>query len=814
MSQQKLRAIVKVGKSSDIKFNNVQAYRAINYREVEGMLSKDENISFVVFEEVRDTDVNRIKNILKSFNILGIIYNKQPINEEIVDELGMQAVSNLKDLQVYIDRQLGVEVGTFKKEDTDDYNISETDRDNWRAEEESFKTDIENEKTIEGTDKLNDELDDAIKALNNNFESHSEKENEQVQIADIMSKDDIDNELDDFDAIFNSLDAEYKESIGTLDDLENKRIHEEEIDGLKNQLNYALASIRNISEINVHLEDELKQHKEFIDRIKTSDEVIEVNINSADIKKLEEKAEELQNKVNQLNIELVEALKLGDKVAELESKVKEKDIELEKATSNEIVKDLNTRIKLEVSSRLFLAQGIVAINNELIKNQSALYKKMQEVGKIIAEFKELESVVKELNKEKEDIYNSKQETELALGNQVKVLSDKVTELTLSLSDANKELAEKESINIKKDKDIITLTEDLESTKGLLEDTQKILNTQSNEVHRFEAMGADEMQENMLALEESNSTLAEEIGRLRRDEDSYKRQLKDKDNSINSLAEDRKSLTIALKAAARKIGAGESMKINCNYSGRAFVLPVFGSGSFGITSTAVSLAYELKGNVLIMDLDIVNPKVDTWYGKNPLNKNLPDIDNEMKKTAFGALVEKGTDYVIRNRLEIVTTVSENKKNENRVDYFSGIYTRIDMFKLMAVDFSELLTYFGNEYDYIVVDLGRIGGSEITNALIRMFNEISFKNILVALHDGADCRTLSIRAQTERINRNKSIWALNIAKNDRMSALMKNSLSTSKYVIFGRDMKIYGERVPYNKVGILKDRLKELVDLILQ
>ena len=811
MTQQKLRAIVKVGRSSDIKFNNVQAYRAINYREVEGMLSNDENISFVVFEEVNDADVSRIKNILKSFNILGIIYNKQPINEDIIDELGIQAVSSLQDLQLYIDRQLGVNVSTFKTEGIDDeYSVNDTAKEEWLGEDEKPSVDIE---TIEA-EKLNVELEDAINALNDNFETHSEREDEHIQITDIMSKDDIDKDLDDFDDIFNSLETKFTEEVETLEDLENKKRQEEEMNNLKHQLNYALETIKNISEVKVHLEDEINQYKEFIDRIKSSEEIIEVNINSSDKQELEQKVDELQNKINQLNIELAESLKLSDKVVELEGRLKEKELELQNVTSNDLVQELNDRLNLEVSSRLFLAQSVLTLNNELNKTQEALYKKMQEVGKVIAEYKSLETAFNELSTEKEELVRGKRETELTLGSQVTALSDKVTELTLKLADANGELAEQEKKVLEKDNAILALTEDLESTKGLLDATQKILNEQSNEVHRFEAMGADEMQENMLALEESNSTLAEEIGKLRRDADELARQLKDKDFTINNLGEEKKSLEIALKAAAKRMGAGESMKIKCDYSGKAFVLPVFGSGSFGITSTAVSLAYELKGNVLIMDFDIVNPKIDTWYGKNPLNKNLPDIDNDMKKTAFGALVEKGTDYVIRNRLEIVTTVSENKKTENRVDYFSGIYTRVDMFKLLAVDFSELLTYFGNEYDYIVVDLGRIGGSEITNALIRMFNEISFKNILVALHDGADCRTLSIRAQTERINRSKSIWALNIAKSDKMTTLMKNSISTSKYVIFGRDMKIYGERVPYNRVGILKDRLKQLVDLILQ
>ena len=827
MSHQKLRAIIKVGKSSDIKFNNVQAYRAINYREVEGMLSEDESISFVVFEEVKETDISRIKNILKSFNILGIIYNKQNIDSNIIDELGIQAVKSLKDLQLYIESQLGVDVATFKSEEIqDDYGITEStdwnigDTEELDSQDDIESISIEEESTAGSTDMIGG-LEDAIEALNTNFEADSRKQEEQIQNADIMSKDDIEGEDDDFEAIFDSLDKDHSEPIETLEQIEDRKKYEEEIEAVNKQLNYALDSIRNLSELKVHLEDELKQYKDFIECIKTSEEVVEVTVNSVGKKELEEKVNTLQTKVDQLRLELEEANKLTDVIAELEkvaldrdNEIKNLKVELENAASNETVLALNKRLNLEVNSRLFVTQGLTAINNELMNTQNALAKKMQEVGQLLTEYRKLELTIQELTAEKEELAKSKQETEITLGNQITSLSEKLGSLTIELAEANQKLLEQAQEFAQKEQRLISLTEELNSTKELLEATQKILNEQSNTVHRFEAMGVEEMQENMLALEESNSTLAEEIGRLRRDADELNRQLKAKDMDLNRMSEEKRSLTISLKAAAKKIGAGESMRINCNYSGRAFILPVFGSGSFGISSTAVSLAYALKGNVLIMDFDIVNPKLDTWYGRNPLNKNLPDISNDMKKTAFGALVEKGTDYVIKHRLDIITTVAETRNGENRVDYFSGIYTRIDLFKLMAVDFSELLTYFGNEYDYIVVDLGRIGGSEITNALIRMFDEISFKNILVALHDGADCRTLSLRAQTERITRNKSIWVLNLAKSDRMDNLMKHSLSTSNYVIFGRDMKIYGERVPYNKVGILKDRLKKLVDLILQ
>ena len=802
----RIKAIIRVGKSSDVKFNNVQAYRALTYRDVEGMLSEYDDISFVVFEDVKESDISRIKNILLSFNILGVIYNKHGVSERITDELGIQAVTNLKELQLYIESQLGTRVSTFKPEDT---YIEYTDINDGSDEPNS-------EKTIENANTTDTGFDDAIEALNSTFEKGLENVDEQVQNEDIMSKDDIEDA--DFDTLFNSIETEDK-SLSPLEEIEIRKKYEAEIENLQEQLDYALKKVRELSELKTNLEDEIKQHKDFIDRIKASNEIIEVYLNSTDKKLLEQQINELQTYVNQLKIELEEANSLKETIDQLNETIQYKDNELvelqkelEKANSNEKIQYFEYRIKLEVSSRIFLAQALVTMCNELLNTQQALSKKMQEIGQLLNEYKKLELSVQELNVEKEELTKAKQEIELTLGNNVATLSDKVSQLTLELADATNVINEQKQSLEEKNKQLVEITEELKNTKELLEATQKIVNEQSLEVRRFEEMGVEEMRDNMLALEQSNSTLIEEIGRLRRHVDELTRQINNKDSDINRLSEEKKSLTIALKAAAKKIGAGESMKINCQYSGRAFILPVFGSGSYGITSTAISLAQALEGNILIMDFDIVNPKIDTWFKVNPLNKSLPDIDNELKKTAFGALVEKGSDYVINHRHDVVVNISETKNS--RLDYFSGIYTKIDLFKLMAVDFSTLLTYFGNEYDYLVIDCGRLGGSEITNALIRMLDEISFKNIIVSLHDGADCRTMSLRIQADRISRNKSIWVLNLAKNDKIDSLMKYSLSTSNYVIFGRDMKIYGERVPYNKVGVLKDRLKKLVELILQ
>lgn len=820
----RLEAIIKVGKSSDIKFNNVQAYRALTYREVEGMLSENESISFVVFEEVLDTDVIRIKNILKSFNIIAVIYNKQGIDESITNELGIHSVRSLKDLQLYIESQLGARVATFKTEDTE-INNDRKENINWGfdgdtvedIEQTESAEQIEKEETTEFENNQSDitsDFNEAIEALNSNFESEYRDEEEKVQNADIMSKEDL--EDDAFEELFDLL-SENKEETLTLEDIEQRKRYEQEIESLNSQLSYALENVKNLSEIKAHLEDEVKQYKSFIESLKVSDDIAEVTVNTASKQELENKISELQLQVDQFKLEIADYNKLKDSIDEFKIELDNKDREINElqsklanSASNDVIKALNKRIASEVESRLFVTQSLVAIINELMNTQVALDKKMKEVGQLINEYKKLELTVQQITEEKDNLAKAKQDMELALGNQITALSSKVTELTEKLTDAQQSLLELES----KNKKIAELEQELADTKSILEMTQRIVNEQNLEVRRYESMGVEEMKENILALQESNSTLAEELGKMRRDNDELQRIINEKDRLIASIDEENRALKISLKAAARQVGAGESMRINCDYTGRAFVIPVFGSGSYGTTSTAVSLAYELKGRVLIMDLDIVSPKIDIWFKVRPMKKELPEIDNEIKKTGFGALVEKGTSYVIKHMSDILININHSKDWTERLDYFSGIYTKIDLYKLMAVDFSELFTYLGNEYDYIVVDCGRIGGSEITNALIKMLDSISFKNVVVALNDGGDCRTLYLRLQMLNITLEKSLWVLNLAKNDKIDELTRKIVPSTNYIVFGRDMKIYGDRIPYNKVSILKDRLKQLTEMILR
>ena len=110
---------------------------------------------------------------------------------------------------------------------------------------------------------------------------------------------------------------------------------------------------------------------------------------------------------------------------------------------------------------------------------------------------------------------------------------------------------------------------------------------------------------------------------------------------------------------------------------------------------------------------------------------------MDKTGVGALIEKGYDYVIGNEKLIFQRVADNKNGF--IDYMGGIYASVDIAKLMAVKFTEFMNYLGNCYDYVILDLGRLGSSDVSNAIIKMADTISYTSVAVTLKDN---RTLGI------------------------------------------------------------------------
>jgi MinD-like ATPase involved in chromosome partitioning or flagellar assembly len=184
-----------------------------------------------------------------------------------------------------------------------------------------------------------------------------------------------------------------------------------------------------------------------------------------------------------------------------------------------------------------------------------------------------------------------------------------------------------------------------------------------------------------------------------------------------------------------------------YSARGNILMVFGNGSAGITSAALSLAQLLGVNnrTVLVDFDIVTTDLENRFAEkiNPINLNIEVNAPQGKRSAMGLFVEQGAAFFAANYNELVVRVDSNKSGV--LDYLPGFYAKPDIFMLGQADYSTMLNYLGAHYEYIVIDAGKIGCSEIGDQIIRNLALCAFRRLIVT-----DAAVGKVRAMRLKMN----------------------------------------------------------------
>lgn len=713
--------------------------------------SLNNDIDIMVIEEANETDRVKIEKSIEQYD-----RNKVILFNCVCSVDGVISVNSLKSLQETISELCGVDVRTY------DVVVGEI---------------------AEDTESSVDSVDNNVENLNRDSDNN-ESTDESVEI-------DLDSTEGDVESTENDVVNELSK--------ETAEYYEEQLSKANDKIKY----FRDLAEnTKVDYDRVVKKLKELV----VSSDVVEYMSSTADEKELSKQVNELKEykeKYEKAN-ELIQQLNESESTSSSEIK----DL------NEEIIK-LNDEINSEIDARLEACRIVKEVCWSAWKIESEYSNKCKELGELLAKIKETEDRYKELSDKCESSNALAAENEKVLTEQVEQLSVRLTETLDELESASEKVMSKDSIIQELEEEIQKLKDDIQSLSDANEKRSTEIVEQNNELARFKSINIEEMEETIRALQESNSALAGEVGKSKRDKDEYERQLEEAKIQMANLKQYNDKISTTAKSLARNSDAGEMIRINCEYTGKAFIIQVFGSGSYGVTSISEAIANSLPGKVLIIDLDIVNPKLDNWYNISPIANELSDISNQMKKTGIGALLEKGVDYVINNKDIILKRVRDNRSIKNTVDYMSGSYSKIDMFKLMSINFSEFFTYFGNEYDYIVIDSGRLGASEVSNAIIRMINNIAFRNVVVTLHQTADCRTMALRMQAEKISGEKTVWVLNMAKDRNVTSVMKKSV---RYAIdncaVGFDKSTYGEVCDLDKNSGTKGDIRRIVDTIVR
>lgn len=638
-------------------------------------------------------------------------------------------------------------------------------------------------------------------------------------------KDTVEIDRDRYRDMVNALEEE-KKSIDEQVPLNNKKLEEakQRVFELQ-QANITLeqqiiefTSERSVANNRVRaLEQELSDAREQISLVN-----MQIEAKDTTIQKLNASLSEGESlKVEMLNVKAEKsalektANGLREKVKELTAKI---DSAMSSSSADDIEKIKSLREEIErLSEEVDTANSKVAIENRgrLIINMllsEAIKKKEVSDEEILAKNKEVAELSALAKNLKSSLSSSNEELQLLQDKYNRLEEDKDQEIErIGIESENKANEYEERLSIIKTS-LDTKNAENRRLLAQLKDVQKRLNDSETEMSKmmlksgaseseFEAamsakreleLSNEKLESTVRILrselmtvtskvalvEDANIKLEASNKKLRENQLAMKAQMKA--GLQNDMPMIRQTQPIAQQAGIARVS------LNCRYSGRAQIIPVFGSGSNGITTMVVSLSRRMPAGskVLVMDLDLTNPKLDSWFKTRPNIDELQDIKDQFKRTALSALFEKGVRYVLDNKSLIIRQVPSWRKGLS-VDYFSGTLVTPDARKVMGVSFSDFMTSLGNLYDYIIVDLGKIGSSDITNEFIRMFISIAPISVVMSLNDGVESRNLNIRL-SETVTpeeRKRLLWVLNKAQTTKLSNYVSKFVSSmGKTVIF--------------------------------
>lgn len=620
---------------------------------------------------------------------------------------------------------------------------------------------------------------------------------------------------------------------------------------------YGIEIIGSLSDLQKHISDKLGVDvTTSTEQTATEKEHTEENIEQTETEEEQEQAEEEETEPIETYIQHIE-----ESIQQEEESTEPTETEKQQTEENiEHTTELKQQTEIEKEQTAELKQQIVSLKGEItaltsskefIENELELVKSDKDTleDKIYQLNLEIDSLNGELevnDNEINTLHNSikllKEEIELEyksnkLTHSLLVSSlDSLTDLDRKLSDSLNEKNELECIQgdlerlVNSSKEKITELEEeikrienkytLEKSEVQIECNKEIerIETQARlERSRIEREYQDELNrlKEELSLANTKSIDIQDIDKitiLNREIESLKGHINKL--NIDIVNKDRVYKDTLVELERYRGQQHNSIEFNCTYTGRAKVIPVFGSGSYGVTTTAVSIARKLhKAKILYMDMDLANPKADGWFKAQPIldSSSLSDIPNNINKTSLGILIDYGAKFVVDNKSSIIQRVSETKNNVT-VDYFGGLYGKLDTHRLKLVDFTYLLNTLGSMYDYIIVDCGKYGLSDASNELIDMFIGIAYKSIVVTPNDRLDTRNMSLKLSQNNIDISKIIWVLNLSESTTVTPVVKKNIMGAIPVIMPLTPSAYGKQTSFDKIPILKDKLLEIISKI--
>lgn len=859
MANELAKIIVKVGKKSNIRFSQCKLFRAIIPSELQKIADNNEDCNIVIIEYVDNNEQDEIREFAVKFKesneMHEVIFFVPDENEDtlgLADELDYPIYLTLEDLYRAIQDKFGINVSVFIS-DKKKYNSISEDNDiasfdvgdingldddiNSETTDDMFGSVFDTNETDEqSNDAMLDNIEKEETSLNDKDENSANTERETTTKNNINASEDVIileekletvnasylQALDDLKAmtenssklekIIKAIREEKEDVVSRFNTLiEDNDVFEEpislaEYEGIKEELSNKIANIEELTSTIEKLKNTISEYEnnaklnadtitdkdKTIDKLNTELEEIRCKIESGEIHS--EIIADFTFKLNNANALTEE---LANKNNELGSLV---NVEAEYRENATVIISTATKKIAE------LFEQVESLNSKIKELEIALVSSNESIEEYRAKF---ENANDELSNLRIDVASQLEEIE-SLKSQVEA-ANKRAELADSYADNNSE-----ELNGK----ISALEANLQIVQEQLEHKENQYNellqqTQSNSLVSEELVSANNN------LDAVNKTLREKLGTASKEIDNYKGNISNLQSENKKQAEQIRRLTEALQSMSAGDSAGIASGLSggtiqgevrpINYKQRAQIIAVTGSGSHGITTTAMTLANKLSlvQKVLYIDFDLVTPNADAWFSKMPICRGIAQIpSNDNRMTGLGIFYELGVETFEKYALGIINQCDRTKGGG--IDYLSGVYYRVDSTKMYGANYTELFNFLGEMYQYIVIDLGRLGNSEVNDALIKAITDIASRNIVVTTHDKFDVRQFKQKLTQCNINLASIAWLVNMCPTTTLDEKTKQAINPCPYGLVLFDQTLNNSREKFTRNKLNKDRFDMFVN----
>lgn len=517
------------------------------------------------------------------------------------------------------------------------------------------------------------------------------------------------------------------------------------------------------------------------------------NAESANATALQSRIDSLNAKLESSKADLNEANRQLD---ECRTQLTEKDKELGKLDKvehhvevsdkanemhSEILENVLNMLRSYAQSNFDKDQYATDLKSSLDAEQSHVKELMDMVSDRDTKIEKLNKSIDELNAQVDAANRSVEEKTKALSDENNVLRAKVMEFNTQVSTLRNQLASKDNQYMVLARSVgptdpKTGQPRLFTTYKMMEAKNKEL---SNQVFTLN-------QQLNTALSESQTAL------------------KDRSRLTTENANLKRSLNAYINGGYSGGSSGQMMPISyAPRNGRiAKIIVVFGTGSFGMSLIAFSMAQKLavQNSVLLMDFDLITPKLDSYFKTLPF-VSVPGIPQQT--TALELFLTQGMPKVWANATTVIPQKVSNKNG--KLWWFPGLYNKVDDTAIITADWSDLFRRVGGNFDYIVIDAGKFGYGGPNDQLTQNLCKIAYRNIVVSGNDYADVNQ-TVKAIHNKINRNNLIWILNKVPTTNIAQVVKTLIGNDRFELLPYSQDSFGKRSTLSMDKMLRGRFE--------